>query len=616
MSEPLVSIIVRTKDRPKLLKKALQSVVAQTYRPLEVILVNDGGCDLEVEELRAILGDVTLNYQRLENNMGRAHAGNVGIENTKGKYVGFLDDDDVFYEKHIETLEGFLINSDAKVAYTDAYMVRDVPAKDGYQSVSKEVVYDRNFHKDLLLFQNYIPLLSLLIEKELLLKETFDVAFDLFEDWDLLIRLSRQVSFHRIPEVTAEYHIRADNITVELNSQTYPHIKARYGVYRKHMDLLQESSLSIFESLHAEAEQFRRISEEKEQELAKAVAYGREKEEELIKVASYAREKEEELIRVAEYAKEIEEKLKRFPSKLVEMISIVILTHNGELYLRALLDALFSQQIEQPFEVIVIDSSSEDFTKEIAREYNVKLYSIDKASFSHPGTRNIGVTHSSGRYIVFITQDAIPMNSSWLRELLHPFEIMPNLAASYSRQIPRSDCNPLEAKDIYTGAPCIDEVRYADLGVAWQRDDYNGNIHRYIRFSNVSACYDGNLLRSNPFDERLRMVEDQEWSKRMIDKGYITYYASKSVVVHSHNFGMKEIFKRNFDYGLSFRAFLSQNPPKKMAFVKAMWFDVMNDIPFILGDNRRLRSKLKWICKSPVHRLAAHYGLYKGWRCG
>ena len=43
---PLVSIIVRTKDRPKLLKRALQSIFAQTYRPIEVVLVNDGGCDL------------------------------------------------------------------------------------------------------------------------------------------------------------------------------------------------------------------------------------------------------------------------------------------------------------------------------------------------------------------------------------------------------------------------------------------------------------------------------------------------------------------------------------------------------------------------------------------
>ncbi len=100
-NNPLVSIIVRTKDRPKLLKRALESIAAQTYRPIEAIVVNDGGCELDIEELKSILGDVSLNYVRLEKNTGRAHAGNVGIENAKGEYIGFLDDDDVLYPEHV-----------------------------------------------------------------------------------------------------------------------------------------------------------------------------------------------------------------------------------------------------------------------------------------------------------------------------------------------------------------------------------------------------------------------------------------------------------------------------------------------------------------------------------
>ena len=120
---PLVSIIVRTKDRPKLLKIALKSIFAQTYRPIEVVLVNDGGCALDIDEIRAILGDVSLNYIRLEKNTGRAHAGNVGIENANGEYIGFLDDDDEFYPEHIATLIEFLSFSEYKVAYTDSWLV-------------------------------------------------------------------------------------------------------------------------------------------------------------------------------------------------------------------------------------------------------------------------------------------------------------------------------------------------------------------------------------------------------------------------------------------------------------------------------------------------------------
>ena len=104
VENPLVSIIVRTKDRPKLLRNALKSIAAQNYRPIEVVLVNDGGCDLPPEDLKGVLGDVDLNYIRLEHNTGRAHAGNVGIENSKGEFIGFLDDDDELYPEHLEIL--------------------------------------------------------------------------------------------------------------------------------------------------------------------------------------------------------------------------------------------------------------------------------------------------------------------------------------------------------------------------------------------------------------------------------------------------------------------------------------------------------------------------------
>ena len=121
--KPLVSIIVRTKDRPKLLIRALHTIFAQTYRPIEVIIINDGGCELSDESLRKALGDIPMQYIRNDENRGRAHAGNVGIENAHGEYIGFLDDDDEFYPNHLRVLVNYLQQSDFKVAYTDSMMV-------------------------------------------------------------------------------------------------------------------------------------------------------------------------------------------------------------------------------------------------------------------------------------------------------------------------------------------------------------------------------------------------------------------------------------------------------------------------------------------------------------
>jgi|GEM_PF-3568622 len=208
MSESLITIIVRTKDRPKLLKRALRSIFAQTYRPIEVVLVNDGGCDLDTAEITSILGDVFLNYIKLEKNMGRAQAGNVGLENAKGKYVGFLDDDDEFYPDHIETLVTFLAQSDYKVAYTDSAMVfREYDdSLLTMTELSREVLFSRDFDYDFLLFENYIPLMCLLFEREVLAAfGGFDTRFELYEDWDLLMRTGEKFPFYHIKKTTADY---------------------------------------------------------------------------------------------------------------------------------------------------------------------------------------------------------------------------------------------------------------------------------------------------------------------------------------------------------------------------------------------------------------------------
>jgi glycosyltransferase involved in cell wall biosynthesis len=205
-NNPLVSIIVRTKDRPKLLRRALQSIAAQDYRPLEVVLVNDGGCSLDIEELRGVLGDIFLNYIRLEENTGRAHAGNVGIENVRGEYVGFLDDDDEFYPEHLQVLTGQFTDGSLQIAYADAEMVFvEIDEENNYREKSRLVPYSQDFSPGTMLVQNYIPFMCLLFRREALDSVRFDERFEMFEDWRLLIELSRKFWFAHVKKITAVY---------------------------------------------------------------------------------------------------------------------------------------------------------------------------------------------------------------------------------------------------------------------------------------------------------------------------------------------------------------------------------------------------------------------------
>ena len=205
---PLVSIIVRTKDRPKLLKMALQSIACQTYKPIEVVLVNDGGCDLDIMELSSILNDVSLNYLKLEKNTGRAHAGNVGIENAKGEYIGFLDDDDEFSTEHISTLISFLRQSDYKIVYADSEMVfkdYNLETKE-ISEIDKHIFSSKDFSYKDLLIENYIPLITIFFAKDVLTSmKGFDESLELYEDWDLLLRCGCRNPFYHIKQVTSKY---------------------------------------------------------------------------------------------------------------------------------------------------------------------------------------------------------------------------------------------------------------------------------------------------------------------------------------------------------------------------------------------------------------------------
>jgi GT2 family glycosyltransferase len=233
----LVSIVVRTKDRPELLQKALESISRQTYRPLQVVLVNDGGCDLEIKYLQDILDDIALNYIRLEKNMGRAHAANTGIKNAHGAYIAFLDDDDEYYPEHIDDLVSFLSNQTYyEVVYSDTETVVRHPSTEEIKPARyREKVFSKDFSYNDLLVGNYIPFNSILFSKNVLLSEEIDESMDLYEDWDLLIRISLKHPFYHLKKVTAIYNQWSKDLQINQADPDYM-ISMHKKVIEKHRD--------------------------------------------------------------------------------------------------------------------------------------------------------------------------------------------------------------------------------------------------------------------------------------------------------------------------------------------------------------------------------------------
>ena len=225
-----ISVIVRTKDRPALLREALASIRASNY-PAEIVVVNDGG------EPTGDLGEVTLVQH--EQSHGRSVAANEGVRAAKSDYISFLDDDDLQYPEHLKTLAAAATSTPPHVAwYSDAVSAFVRLGENGaYETHARLRLFGGDFHRDRLLVDNFIPLPTLLIPREKFLDAGgFDPQFDLFEDWEFLIRLSALGRFAHVPRVTCEIrHIEGGgSITIANPEGSDAFREAKLAVWERH----------------------------------------------------------------------------------------------------------------------------------------------------------------------------------------------------------------------------------------------------------------------------------------------------------------------------------------------------------------------------------------------
>ncbi|MFI5182440.1 MAG: glycosyltransferase family 2 protein [Thermoanaerobaculia bacterium] len=208
---PKVSVIVRTKDRPDLLAEAMGSLRAQTYSDFETLVVNDGGTI--PEDILAPAPGRALRIVRPEPPGGRVRALNAGLAAAEGRFIAYLDDDDLYRPAHLEMLVAALEEEGAPgAAISGADQVAQRRGPDGRWRDEKVLFrFGRPFDANRILFKNDVPLIALLHRRDLIERTgPFDTAFDLFEDWDFLIRLSRTTPICYVPETTAIYRVRDD----------------------------------------------------------------------------------------------------------------------------------------------------------------------------------------------------------------------------------------------------------------------------------------------------------------------------------------------------------------------------------------------------------------------
>jgi LmbE family N-acetylglucosaminyl deacetylase len=243
---PRISVIVRTRDRPRLLAEALASLAAGEYRRAEVVLVNDG----ESGEPPAVPEGFPLPVVRVDlaQSRGRAGAAEAGVAAATGDFVAFLDDDDLAAPEHLSTLAGLVAAAGVRIAYTDAAVGVYELDGDGWVCRERRLPYSRDFDPDVLLLDNYIPFNTLLIERALFAAAgPFDPSLPFFEDWDFLIRLAGIAPFHHLARVTCEYrHFRGGGHHVfgERPRERADFLEVKARVLAKHASRLRPDVLA------------------------------------------------------------------------------------------------------------------------------------------------------------------------------------------------------------------------------------------------------------------------------------------------------------------------------------------------------------------------------------
>ena len=201
---PLVTCVVPTHSRPDGLHRAVESVLAQHHRPLELVVVDDNP-DVRAERVLGDLDTESLTrvvYRRGEDHTGAGAARNTGVAAARGEYVAFLDDDDVWLPSKLRRQVAVLErDTDAGLCYTGTWEIR----ADGLREHVPPTVPDAALTAELGR-RNVVGSMSVvLVRTDLAREHPFDEAMPAWEDLDWFLRLSRETRFVRLAEPLVEY---------------------------------------------------------------------------------------------------------------------------------------------------------------------------------------------------------------------------------------------------------------------------------------------------------------------------------------------------------------------------------------------------------------------------
>lgn len=233
----MVSVIIPTYKRHEKLNRALSSVVNQTYENLEIIVVND--CPEEDIDDFIKIDDPRIKTINVEENRGGAGARNLGIEESKGGYVTFLDDDDEYLpekvEKQVEKMES--LPEDYGLVAVGANIVKDEKIKGQILSKGNGWIYEDQLR------ENRIISVTPLVKKECFSEVgMFDEGLEARQDYEIWLRMTKKYKVSSIDEhLINHYKGSSDRISMDHKAR----YKACLKVLEKHKEDIKKDKVAL-----------------------------------------------------------------------------------------------------------------------------------------------------------------------------------------------------------------------------------------------------------------------------------------------------------------------------------------------------------------------------------
>ncbi len=422
-----------------------------------------------------------------------------------GKYIAYLDDDDIYYPDHLETLVSFLEHKNYLVAYADSYKATQELRDGNYVTVERSVPFSSDFSRENLLKLNIAPVQCFMHLRSCVDDiGLFDESLKAHEDWDFWIRLSAKYDFYHIKKITSEFRQRTDksNMTSSQNQDFY---KSYMSIIAKHYDLCKDN-------LQLMAEQINNLRIIKQ----RAINAGQ----------------------VPENRGPVE-------------VSIIIPVYNKVDLTRQCLYSLYKNtSFRINYEVVVVDNASNDGTAkylDFAKNIFDNLTVItNRENIGFARANNLGAKHSKGKFVLFLNNDTEPLNR-WLEKLFEIVENDPEVAAVGSKLLfPDGSLQ-------HAGVIVIEDQQLPDPLVArhiyWKAAAGITEANKLMTYQALTAaCL---LVRRNAFNE-INGFDEEYWNGyedvdlcfKLGEKNYKLVYQPESVVIHHESQSGPERFAK------------------------------------------------------------------------